>query len=109
MTKSGGERFVSGDGGDGPADSGGEDVGVEMIRETLEQLVLEGGFGQEAIVEIGAGHYLSTRHFHSSETNLETGFGIRHSIYELFRLQLNRTYPFIHNHSRRRIYVQEPR
>ena len=42
-----------------------------MIRETLEQLFLQGRFRQEAVVKIRARHRFATGNLHFGETKLK--------------------------------------
>ena len=52
-----------------------EDVGVEKIRETLELLVFQPGFGQVAIVKFDAAHRLASGNLHFRESELNKNLG----------------------------------
>ena len=70
ITESRSDKVISEDGFDGAAESRAEDVGVDVIGQTLEELMSESGFREKAIVKISATHGTTTADFQLGKTHL---------------------------------------
>ena len=81
VTKRGKDEIVSADGLDGPTKARTENVRVDVVGKTLEVFVLEGGFGEESVVEIGATHRSLAFHFDRGETQLRKGAEEGHEMF----------------------------
>ena len=75
ITESRSDKVISEDGFDGAAESRAEDVGVDVIGQTLEELMSKSGFGEKAVVKIGATHGTTTANLQLGKTHLREGVG----------------------------------